>query len=91
MVDLIGAKLEALRSRLESRMEDRLRTLFAEFGLGRSLSPTKFQQGESLERPSEKEGQLSNMIQPHMGVDFPRREKEDRKGWISHVERYFRC
>ncbi|RZS06487.1 hypothetical protein BHM03_00037187 [Ensete ventricosum] len=61
-------------------MEDRLRALFAEFGLGQSPSPTKFQQGESSKRPSEKEGQPSDMIRPpRMWVDFPR-WKGDPKG-----------
>ncbi|RWV93139.1 hypothetical protein GW17_00044429 [Ensete ventricosum] len=68
-------------------MEDRLRALLAKFGLGRSSSPTKFQQGESLERPS-KEGQPSDMIQPRMRVDFPQWER-DPTGWISRAEHYF--
>ncbi|RRT61013.1 hypothetical protein B296_00001334 [Ensete ventricosum] len=71
-------------------MEDKLRALFVEFRLGRSSSPTKFKQRESLERPSEKEGHPSNMILPCMRVDFPQREKGDRTAWISCVEHYFR-
>ncbi|RWW56732.1 hypothetical protein BHE74_00036536 [Ensete ventricosum] len=66
-------------------MEDRLCALFAKFKLGRYPSPTNFQQGESLERPSEKEGQPSNMMQPCMRVDFPRWEG-DPIGWIPRVE-----
>ena len=58
--DPIDAKFEALESRieswLESRLEDKLRALFAEFRIGQPPSPTKFQRGESLERPPEKEG-----------------------------------
>ncbi|RWW72394.1 hypothetical protein BHE74_00019792 [Ensete ventricosum] len=69
-------------------MEDRLRVLFVKFRLGRSSSPTKFQQGESSMRPSEKEGQPSNMRQPRMRVDFPRWEG-DPTGWISRVKCYF--
>ncbi|RZR85559.1 hypothetical protein BHM03_00012567 [Ensete ventricosum] len=38
-IDLIGAKLEVF----EMRMEDKLRTLFAEFRFDRSLSPTRSQ------------------------------------------------
>ncbi|RWV84762.1 hypothetical protein BHE74_00034297 [Ensete ventricosum] len=64
--DPIDAKFETLESRLESRLEDKLRALFAEFKIGQPPSPTKFQEGESLERPPEKEGQPSEMLQPRM-------------------------
>ncbi|RZS05632.1 hypothetical protein BHM03_00036168 [Ensete ventricosum] len=55
-VDLIGAKLEAF----ETRMKDKLCTLFVEFRLGRSPSPRRSQRGESFDRkenPPEKEEQ----------------------------------
>ncbi|RRT85540.1 hypothetical protein B296_00004171 [Ensete ventricosum] len=58
--------------------------------IGRSPSLTKLQQGESLERPSEKEEQASYVMQPCMRVDFPRWEEGDPTGWLSHIERYFR-
>ncbi|RWV78980.1 hypothetical protein GW17_00059959 [Ensete ventricosum] len=71
-------------------MEDRLRALFAEFRLGRSPSPMKPQQGESSERPTKKEEQATDLMQPRMRVDFPRWEEEDSRGWLSRAERYFR-
>ncbi|RRT81669.1 hypothetical protein B296_00000082 [Ensete ventricosum] len=71
-------------------MEDRLRALFAEFRLGRSPSPTKPKQGESSERPTKKEEQATDLMQPRMRVDFPRWEEEDSRGWLSRAERYFR-
>ncbi|RRT73119.1 hypothetical protein B296_00009942 [Ensete ventricosum] len=82
------AKFEALESQLESRLEDKLRALFAKFKIGQPPSPTKFQRGESSERPPEKEGQPSDMLQPCMRMDFPRWEG-DPTGWISHTECYF--
>ncbi|RWW62603.1 hypothetical protein BHE74_00030271 [Ensete ventricosum] len=57
--DLIDAKLKAF----ESRLEDKLRALFAEFKVGRSPSLTKSQQGEGLDhkkRPPEKEEQATD-------------------------------
>ncbi|RZS09014.1 hypothetical protein BHM03_00040047 [Ensete ventricosum] len=76
------AKLEAF----ESRVEDRLRALFAEFGLGRTPSPTKFQQSASLERPLKKKERATDMRQPRMREDFPRWEG-DLTRWISRAER----
>ncbi|RZR71933.1 hypothetical protein BHM03_00008841 [Ensete ventricosum] len=72
-VDLIGAKLEAFKT----RMEDKLRALFAEFRLGRSPSPTRSQQTNSLDRkenPLEKEKQATDSSYPCIRVDFPRWE-----------------
>ncbi|RWW09764.1 hypothetical protein GW17_00026730 [Ensete ventricosum] len=95
--DPIDAKFEALESqlkaRLESLLEDKLRTLFAEFKIGQPPSPTKFQQGESLERPPEKEGHPSDMLQPCMRVDFPRWEEGDSTGFDIKVtdERILKC
>ncbi|RWW56378.1 hypothetical protein BHE74_00036907 [Ensete ventricosum] len=90
--DPIDAKFEVLESQLESRrksrLEDKLRALFAEFKIGQPPSPTKFQQGESLERPLEKEGQPLDMLQSRMRVDFPR-WGGDMTGWTSCAERYF--
>ncbi|RRT76137.1 hypothetical protein B296_00029921 [Ensete ventricosum] len=59
LVDLIGAKFEAF----ETRMEDRLHTLFVEFRLGRSLNPRRSQCGKSsdhMENLPEKEEQVTN-------------------------------
>ncbi|RWW19422.1 hypothetical protein GW17_00016524 [Ensete ventricosum] len=51
--------------------------------------PTKFQQGESSERPPDKEEQASDVMQPCMRVDFPRWEEGDLTGWLLRAERYF--
>ncbi|RWV77434.1 hypothetical protein GW17_00061736 [Ensete ventricosum] len=86
--DLIDAKLEVF----EMRMEDTLRTLFVEFRLGQSPSPTRSQQGESSyhkENPPEKAEQAMDSAYPRIWVHFPRWEGRDPTGWLSHVERYF--
>ncbi|RZS14346.1 hypothetical protein BHM03_00046027 [Ensete ventricosum] len=57
------------------------RALFAEFKIGQPPSPTKSQRGESSERPPQKEGQPSDMLQPRMRVDFPRWEEGDPARW----------
>ncbi|RWV98183.1 hypothetical protein GW17_00038987 [Ensete ventricosum] len=81
--DPIDAKFEALKSRLESQLElpleDKLRTLFAEFKIGQPPSPTKSQRRESSERPPE-EGQLSDMLQRCMRVDIPHWEGDSIGG-----------
>ncbi|RWV96499.1 hypothetical protein GW17_00040784 [Ensete ventricosum] len=80
----IDAKLEAF----ESCVEDRLRALFPEFGLGRSPSPKNFQQSASSERPLKKKVRATDMMQSRMREDFPRWEG-DPKGWISRAKHYF--
>ncbi|RWW82404.1 hypothetical protein BHE74_00009127 [Ensete ventricosum] len=88
LVDLISAKLEAF----ETRMEDRLRALFAQFRFGRSPSPTRSQQGERpdhKENPLEKEEHKMDPALIHMRVDFPRWEDGDSMGWLSRAEHYF--
>ena len=74
--DPIDAKFETLEyrieSRLKSRLENKLHALFVEFRIGQPSSPTKFQQGESSERPPEKEGQPSDMLQLRIRVDIAR-------------------
>ncbi|RZR83722.1 hypothetical protein BHM03_00010407 [Ensete ventricosum] len=85
--DLIDAKLEAF----ESRIEGKLHALFVEFRIGRSPSPMKSQQGESLhhkERTPQEE-QIMDSVQPCMRVDFLRWEEGDPTGWLSHADRYF--
>ncbi|RRT63398.1 hypothetical protein B296_00016478 [Ensete ventricosum] len=83
--DPIDAKFEALESRLESRLgsrlEDKPRALFTEFKIGQPPSPTKSQRGDSSERPPQKEGQPSDMLQPRMRVDFPCWEDGDPARW----------
>ncbi|RWW31697.1 hypothetical protein BHE74_00005753 [Ensete ventricosum] len=67
----IDAKLEAL----ETCMEDRICALFAEFSLGRPLSPRRSQQGESSDYKYDFQEKGGAMIDPHyprMRVDFPR-------------------
>ncbi|RWV84126.1 hypothetical protein GW17_00054191 [Ensete ventricosum] len=69
-IDLIGAKLEAF----ETRMKDKIRTLFMEFSLGRSLSLRRSQYGESFNRkenPPEKEEHVIDSSFPRIRVDFP--------------------
>ncbi|RWW50789.1 hypothetical protein BHE74_00042917 [Ensete ventricosum] len=88
-VDLIGTKLEAIKT----RREDKLCTLFAEFRLARSPSPRRSQRGESSDRkenPPEKEEQATDSSYPRIKVDFPRCEDGDSTGWISPAECYFR-
>ncbi|RZR85656.1 hypothetical protein BHM03_00012675 [Ensete ventricosum] len=54
-------------------MEDKLRALFVEFKLGRSLSPMRSQHGESSDRkenPPEKEEQATESSYQRMRVDF---------------------
>ncbi|RWV95599.1 hypothetical protein GW17_00041767, partial [Ensete ventricosum] len=46
-------------------------------------------QGENSERPTKREEQATELMQPRMRVDFPRWEG-DLTGWFSRAERYFR-
>ncbi|RZR89262.1 hypothetical protein BHM03_00016968 [Ensete ventricosum] len=89
--DPIDAKFEVLESRLESRLksrlEDKLRGLFAEFKIGQPPSPTKFQQGESSERPLEKEGQPYASVTYEGGLRSMGRRPDLV---VSCAERYFR-
>ncbi|RWW00137.1 hypothetical protein GW17_00036914 [Ensete ventricosum] len=87
--EAIDAKLEAF----ENRMKEKIRSLFAEFSIGRPSSPRKSQHGETLDRrdePQEHGDITSDLNNPRMKVDFPRWEEGDPIGWISRVERYFR-
>ena len=92
--EAINAKFEAL----EARMEDKIRTLFAELRLGRPLSPKKSYQGESFAKSHQAQrddfqgrvGSMTNPNYPCMRVDFSRWEEGDPIGWISRAERYFR-
>ncbi|RWV94774.1 hypothetical protein GW17_00042643, partial [Ensete ventricosum] len=85
----IDAKLEAFGN----RMEEKMRSLFAEFSIGRPSSSRKSQHGETSDRRDDpkKHGHItSDLNNPYMKVDFPRWEEGDPIGWISCVERYFR-
>ncbi|RWV77443.1 hypothetical protein GW17_00061726 [Ensete ventricosum] len=84
----IDAKLEAFGN----RMEEKMRSLFAEFSIGRLSNPRKSQHGEtSYQRddPQEHGHITSDLNNPRMKVDFPRWEG-DSIGWILRAERYFR-
>ncbi|RWW48350.1 hypothetical protein BHE74_00045580 [Ensete ventricosum] len=86
--EAINAKLEAF----ESRMEEKMRSLFAEFSIGQPPSPKKSQQGETSDRryqPQEHGHIIPNPNNPRMKVDFPRWEGGPI-GWISRAGRYFR-
>ncbi|RZS21516.1 hypothetical protein BHM03_00054169 [Ensete ventricosum] len=74
-------------------MEVKMRSLFAEFSMGRPPSPKKSQQGETSDQrddPREHGHIISDPNNSRMKVDFPRWEKEDPIGWIARVDRYFR-
>ncbi|CAL9075031.1 unnamed protein product [Musa textilis] len=86
--EAINAKFEAF----ETRMEDKIRALFVELSLGRSLSPKKSHQGESSDRRDNFQERGGSMTDPYyqcMRVDFPTWEEGDPIGWILCVERYF--
>ncbi|RWW60753.1 hypothetical protein BHE74_00032229 [Ensete ventricosum] len=85
--EAIDAKLEAF----ENCMEEKMRSLFAEFSIGRPSSPRKLQHGETSDRRDDpQDGHItSDLNNPRMKVNFPRWEG-DPIGWISRAERYFR-
>ncbi|RRT50227.1 hypothetical protein B296_00002080 [Ensete ventricosum] len=86
--EAIDAKLEAF----ENCMEEKMRSLFVEFSIGRPSSPRKSQHGETSDQrddPQEHGHITSDLNNPCMKVDFPRWEGNPI-GWISSVERYFR-
>ncbi|RWV99341.1 hypothetical protein GW17_00037756 [Ensete ventricosum] len=85
----IDAKLEAFGN----RMEEKMRSLFAEFSIGRLSNPRKSQHGKTSnwrDDPQEHGHITSDLNNPCMKVDFPRWEEGDLIGWISSAERYFR-
>ncbi|RZS11622.1 hypothetical protein BHM03_00042992 [Ensete ventricosum] len=86
--EAIDAKLEAF----ENRMEEKMRSLFAEFSIGRPSSPRKSHHGETSDQrddPQEHRHITSDPNNPRMRVDFPRWEEGDPIGWISRAEYYF--
>ncbi|RWV79233.1 hypothetical protein GW17_00059672 [Ensete ventricosum] len=86
--EAINAKFEAF----ESRMEEKMRSLFAEFSIGRSPSPKKSQQGETSDRRDDPQEHGHIIPDPNisrMKVDFLRCEEGDPIGWIARVEWYF--
>ncbi|KAJ8477827.1 hypothetical protein OPV22_021554 [Ensete ventricosum] len=74
-------------------MEEKMRSLFVEFSIGRLSNPRKSQHGETLDLRDDpkKHGHItSDLNNPCMKVDIPRWEEGDPIGWISCAERYFR-
>ncbi|RZS16284.1 hypothetical protein BHM03_00048256 [Ensete ventricosum] len=87
--EAINVKFEAF----ESRMEEKMRSLFAEFSIGRPSSPRKSQHKETLDqrRDPQKYGHITfDLNNLCMKVNFPRWEEGNPIGWISRTERYFR-
>ncbi|RWV91343.1 hypothetical protein GW17_00046374 [Ensete ventricosum] len=90
------ASEEAIDAKLEdfgNRMEEKMRSLFVEFSIGRLSNPRKSQYGETSDRrddPQEYGHIISDLNNPCMKVDFPRWEEGDPIRWILHAERYFR-
>ncbi|RRT37182.1 hypothetical protein B296_00045872, partial [Ensete ventricosum] len=87
--EAIDAKLEAFGN----RMEEKMRSLLAEFSIGRLSYPRKSQYGETSDQrddPQEHGHITSDLNNPCMKVDFPRWEEGDLIRWISRAERYFR-
>ncbi|RWV93511.1 hypothetical protein GW17_00044031 [Ensete ventricosum] len=87
--EAIDAKLEAF----ENRIEEKMRSLFAEFSIGRLLNPRKSQHGETSDQrddPQEHRHITSDPNNLCMRVDFPRWEEGDPIGWILRAEYYFR-
>ncbi|RZS11709.1 hypothetical protein BHM03_00043075 [Ensete ventricosum] len=87
--EAIDAKLEAFGN----RMEEKMRSLFAEFSIGRLSNPRKSQHGETSHwrDDPQKHGHItSDLNNPRMKFDFPRWEEGDPIRWISRVERYCR-
>ncbi|RWV86718.1 hypothetical protein GW17_00051355 [Ensete ventricosum] len=86
--EAINVKFKAF----ESRMEEKMRSLFIEFNIGRPSSPRKSQHEETSDRrddPQEHRHIIHDQNNPHMKVDFPRWEGDPIR-WISRVKRYFR-
>ncbi|RWW64193.1 hypothetical protein BHE74_00028584 [Ensete ventricosum] len=73
-------------------MEEKMRSLFAEFSTRRPSSRRKSQHGETLDQrddPQECGYITSDLNNPCMKVDFPRWEEGDLIGCISCAEHYF--
>ncbi|RWW19240.1 hypothetical protein BHE74_00003459 [Ensete ventricosum] len=87
--EAINVKFEVF----ESRMEEKMRSLFAEFSMGQPPRAKKSQQGETSDRqddPQEHGHIILDSNNSRMKVDFPRWEEGDPIGWIACAERYFR-
>ncbi|RWV87272.1 hypothetical protein BHE74_00021656 [Ensete ventricosum] len=87
--EAIDAKLEAFGN----YMEEKMRSLFVEFNIGRLSNLRKSHHGETSDRwdDPQKHGHItSDLSNPCMKVDFPKWEEGDPIGWILRAERYFR-
>ncbi|RRT71478.1 hypothetical protein B296_00002230 [Ensete ventricosum] len=85
--EAINTKFEAFKS----HMEEKMRSLFTEFSMGRPPSPKKLQQGETSDwrdDPREHDNIIPDPNTSYMKVDFPRWEG-DLIGWIACAECYF--
>ncbi|RWW84992.1 hypothetical protein BHE74_00006371 [Ensete ventricosum] len=86
--EAINAKFEAF----ESRMEEKMRSLFVEFSMGRPPSPKKSQQGETsdLRDGTQEHGHIiPDANTSCMKVDFTRSKEGDPIEWIACAKRYF--
>ncbi|RWW03451.1 hypothetical protein GW17_00033388 [Ensete ventricosum] len=86
--EAINVKFEAF----ENRIDEKIRSLFAKFSMGRPSSPKKSQQGETSDWKDDSQERGCTIIDPcnpRMKVDFPRWEG-DPIGWILRAKRYFR-
>ncbi|RZS25210.1 hypothetical protein BHM03_00058376 [Ensete ventricosum] len=82
------AKLEAFGN----HMEEKMRSLFAKFSIGRLSNPRKSQHRETSDHrddPQEYGYITFDLNNPCMKVDFPRWEEGDPIEWISRTKRYF--
>ncbi|RWW68759.1 hypothetical protein BHE74_00023687 [Ensete ventricosum] len=85
--------IEGAKEAFENRMEEKMRSLFAEFSIGQLSNPRKSRHGETSDWRDDpkKHGHItSNLNNPCMKVDFPRWEEGDPIEWISRTEHYFR-
>ncbi|RRT43154.1 hypothetical protein B296_00008069 [Ensete ventricosum] len=86
--EAINSKFEAF----ESCMEEKMRSIFVKFSIGRLSSPRKSHHGETLDwrdDPQEHGHISSDPNNPYVKVDFLRWEEGDPIRWISRAKRYF--
>ncbi|RWV82857.1 hypothetical protein GW17_00055604 [Ensete ventricosum] len=87
--EALNTKFEAF----ESRIEEKMRSLFAEFSIDQLPSPKKSQQGETSDRRDNPQEYGHIILDPNtscMKANFPIWEEGDPIGWIMRAKRYFR-
>ncbi|RZR91320.1 hypothetical protein BHM03_00019409 [Ensete ventricosum] len=87
--ETINVKFEAF----ESRLDEKIQSLFAKFSIGRPSSPRRSHHGETSDQRDDPQEHGHITFDPNnlrMKVDFLRWEEGDLIGWISRVEHYFR-